>query len=345
MKSKILVLLILGAVVAAGVSSYFGRQNIARALHEKAENEQKKKPFQPVSIVAAPVPLNPEDETQKTVGELNYVAGWSLSSDHDDFGGWSGFTLKEGREIVAINDQGNWLKATFDIEADQPIANARLALFDQSGEAADKVSYDAESLIAIPTGYLVGFEQRHRIVHVDAPNTGTVMPFETGVDFSGMSKNSGIEAMTLVSGNRLLMFAENGRDVHGRTKAWLAGSGNATLLDFMPPENYAPTDAATLPNGDVLLLLRHYSVMTGASARLLHIPAAEIESGVVRGREIAAILPPLSVDNMEGLDVSLQQNGDVRLYLVSDDNFSSRQRTLLMVFDWTPNQSVADNIG
>ena len=46
--------------------------------------------------------------------------------------------------------------------------------------------------------------------------------------------------------------------------------------------------------------------------------------------------PPMSVDNYEGVTVVPKGNGGWRLYLLSDDNFSPTQRTLLLAFDWMP---------
>ena len=43
---------------------------------------------------------------------------------------------------------------------------------------------------------------------------------------------------------------------------------------------------------------------------------------------------PLTVDNFEGLAAVPGQDGAIRFYVISDDNFSSRQRTLLLAFDW-----------
>ncbi|MDB5421700.1 MAG: hypothetical protein JWR59_1647, partial [Brevundimonas sp.] len=45
---------------------------------------------------------------------------------------------------------------------------------------------------------------------------------------------------------------------------------------------------------------------------------------------------PLTVDNFEGLAAVPKPDGGVRFYLISDDNFSSAQRTLLLAFDWKP---------
>ena len=45
---------------------------------------------------------------------------------------------------------------------------------------------------------------------------------------------------------------------------------------------------------------------------------------------------PLTVDNFEGVAGLPRPDGSVRFYLISDDNFSPAERTLLLAFDWTP---------
>ncbi|MBT3627577.1 MAG: esterase-like activity of phytase family protein, partial [Rhodospirillaceae bacterium] len=46
--------------------------------------------------------------------------------------------------------------------------------------------------------------------------------------------------------------------------------------------------------------------------------------------------PPLTVDNMEGIAVRRDGAGHTLVYLVSDDNFSVLQRTLLLMFELKP---------
>ena len=41
----------------------------------------------------------------------------------------------------------------------------------------------------------------------------------------------------------------------------------------------------------------------------------------------------LTIDNYEGLAAHKLPDGRVRLYVISDNNFSKSQRTLFMVFD------------
>ena len=49
--------------------------------------------------------------------------------------------------------------------------------------------------------------------------------------------------------------------------------------------------------------------------------------------ELALLTPPLPVDNFEAISAVRMANGVTRLYILSDNNFSSRQRTLLYAFD------------
>jgi len=316
--------------MAAGVSSYVGRGWAVRAI----ENG----PFVAV-IKAEKIALHTEDPTVSRVGALSYVAGWALTSESDDFGGWSGMALgAQAKSLTAINDKGDWLEAKIDIIAQNPLSEGLLYPFEEGARGKDKTDYDAESLVRTDTGFLVGFEQNHRILEVDTiggANRSAI--YNQFTDLSALSSNGGLEAMTRLSDGRLLMFAEHGLDQQSTLTAWIADDKGAAVRRFLPPENYSPTDAATLPNGDVLLLMRHYSTLDGVSAKVLHIPAATINGkGVIQGTELAHLAPPYAVDNMEALDVQALPDGTVRLYMMSDDNFSMRQQTLLLVFDWKP---------
>jgi hypothetical protein len=51
---------------------------------------------------------------------------------------------------------------------------------------------------------------------------------------------------------------------------------------------------------------------------------------------IGVLEPPMNLDNFEAIAVAAGENEGVRIYLISDDNFSVNQRTLLLAFDWTP---------
>ena len=53
----------------------------------------------------------------------------------------------------------------------------------------------------------------------------------------------------------------------------------------------------------------------------------------VQAEQLAVIAPPMPIDNFEAVSAARAPDGTVRLYILSDDNFSKRQRTLLFAFD------------
>ena len=51
------------------------------------------------------------------------------------------------------------------------------------------------------------------------------------------------------------------------------------------------------------------------------------------GEELARLEPPLTIDNFEGIAITRGAGSGARLYIVSDDNYSILQRTLLLMFE------------
>ncbi|MEL7219265.1 MAG: peptidylprolyl isomerase, partial [Pseudomonadota bacterium] len=87
-----------------------------------------------------------------------------------------------------------------------------------------------------------------------------------------------------------------------------------------------PTDATCTLNGTCYVLFRSYRPDYGNRAAILELsPRNETKL-------LAEFAPPLTVDNFEGIAVR-QHFGKTFLYLASDNNFSNRQRNLLMKFE------------
>ena len=62
-----------------------------------------------------------------------------------------------------------------------------------------------------------------------------------------------------------------------------------------------------------------------------------VPGAVLDGEILARFIPPITVDNMEGIATRQGENGETLIYLVSDDNFSPLlQRTLLLMFELAP---------
>jgi hypothetical protein len=85
-----------------------------------------------------------------------------------------------------------------------------------------------------------------------------------------------------------------------------------------------------------MLLERRFSWTTGVAVRLRRVPLDTLAVGaVIDGKQILTADMGYQIDNLEGLGVHRGSNGEVVLTMVSDDNFSLLQRTILLQFALT----------
>jgi len=93
------------------------------------------------------------------------------------------------------------------------------------------------------------------------------------------------------------------------------------------------TDGAFLPDGDLLLLERSFSMAGGVRMRLRRIYGESVEKGAVAdGPVLMEADMGYQIDNMEGLDVWTRDDGALMVSLISDDNHSILQRNLYLEF-------------
>ena len=121
----------------------------------------------------------------------------------------------------------------------------------------------------------------------------------------------------------------------GRAVGWISDAEGWSPLTYVLNDGFVVTDLATLPEGDVLVLERRYTMRIGIAARVRRIPAGVIAPGAeLAGETIAEFRPPLVLDNMEGISARRDPSlGRTLIYMISDDNYSALQRTLLLLFE------------
>ncbi|MFO1155469.1 MAG: esterase-like activity of phytase family protein [Rhodospirillales bacterium] len=189
---------------------------------------------------------------------------------------------------------------------------------------------DAESLVRDTDGTLViGFEGDHRIVRYPpggaAPSLVAPPP---GLQRAPV--NSGLETLVRLRDGRLLAITE-GLKVEGGVRGWIGGGKDGWQpFVWATSGGFVPTDATQLPSGELLVLERRFPPV-GARLRLL--PATSIKPGeILDGTQIARLEGSLQLDNMEGIDARRGPAGETLIWLISDDNYSFLQRTLLLLF-------------
>ena len=294
-----------------------------------------------IQLSARPVALDPEDRARQHVGDLRFLGGLDLRSDAAAFGGLSGLSVSADGRLAAVTDRGHWFTARIVRNAAGRLVDLTDGemgpLRDAQGRPLTGEWRDAESLERLPDGdWLVSFEREHRVWRYPREAgglQGRPVPFPAPEAIARAPANGGVEALARLPDGRILMLAQGLKREGGARAGWLVSAGAVEPLGYRTAPNFLPTDAATLPNGDVLVLTRHFTVLGGARVRLERVPAAAIEAGAtLRGTLVARFRHPLTVDNFEGVAVAEDADGETLVYILSDDNFNFFQRTLLLLF-------------
>lgn len=131
----------------------------------------------------------------------------------------------------------------------------------------------------------------------------------------------------------LIAFSERSLDRAGNLRAFLIGGRKGGVFTIRRSDDFDISDAALLPSGNVLILERRFSWARGVAIRLRRIALSSIALGsVVDGPVLFFADLGYEIDNMEALGVHHLASGETILTMLSDDNFSPLQRTLLLQF-------------
>jgi hypothetical protein len=297
-----------------------------------------------IDVAAKPAAISAKSGIGAHYGALIFRGGVELKSANPLFGGWSGLEVDADGRFIAISDQGSFLSGSIDTnEAGDlvGVSDAKIGLMrDEKGQPLDgKEWQDAEDIALLHDGrYAVSFERHHRILIYDLAKNGTTGAAERGPPVpQDMAENEGIEALVQAPDGDLIAGREYSATHKAPTqffKLKLDGSGTV-LGPAQVRRDYALVSLRLLPDGDYIALERFYFPMLGTRTALMRYKADGLAAAKphLDGPELANLKKPLAVDNFEGLAVVPRKDGGARLYIISDDNFSASQRTLLYAFD------------
>ncbi len=283
------------------------------------------------------------DPSRSTFGDLEYRGGLILASSNENFGGISALRVQtDGAWFLAASDRGFWLHGRIAYDGDRPagIADAEMKPFlDPNGKPPGR--WDVES-IAEDGGILyAGIERINSIVRFDYGRLGFLapaQPIEVPAAIKKWPGNQGIEALVFVPkehplGGTLIALSEQALDESGNSQAFLIGGPVPGMFTVKRSNGYDVSDAALLPCGELLVLERKYSFQYQASMRIRRVSLDEIKPGaLVDGPVLLEADKNFQIDNMEAISVHRASSGEIILTLMSDDNFSSAQRTILLQF-------------
>ncbi|WP_170937024.1 MULTISPECIES: esterase-like activity of phytase family protein [Rhodomicrobium] len=328
--------LVIGGIIAAAAAQ---KADIA-ALRPQA-----------ITVSAKPFDFDRANPEQKTFGRLEWRGGLILSSSSEFFGGYSDIALSaDGEKLLMISDAGSWLSATIEHKDGRlsGLGDARIGPIPQKdGRPLQRTrDRDSESLVALRPGgiegrYLIGFEGRHRIEEyvfekgaMRGPVGGIALPDQ----LKRMSRNAGLEGMTMLRGGdhagAVVAFAERKLTRDGDHTGAMTLAGKSKPLFLKRHGEFDVVSLAGLKDGSLLILERSFIRATlKLDTRLRLIEARDIRPGaMLEGEVLLEAGRSYMIDNFEGVTATEGENGETLITLISDDNFSFFQSTLLAQF-------------
>lgn len=301
-----------------------------------------------VSVV--PITFDPYDPKKTKFGKLTFRGGLNMFARSAHFGGYSAIALDQsGTTLLAVSDGGSWMRARLDHDGRRlnGLSDVTLGpILDRDGKPVRSVArQDAEGLALIAGDTrngtaLVSFERDHRMMRYPftperfgPPNGEVPLPKAA----RSMGDNLGLEAIATIRAGRMkgtvVAFSERLKDRNGNLIGWLIGGRAPGTIVVRQLSGFDITGAAGLPDGGLLLLERRFRYSEGVKMRIRRIKAADLRRGkLITGEVLLEASDILNIDNMEGIAVHRARDGATVMTLMSDDNFSAFQRSLIMQF-------------
>ena len=300
-----------------------------------------------IEVKARTIPsFDRRDRDRVRFGALEYRSGLVLTSSFSRFGGLSGLRLDaKGERFISFSDRGHWFtgRIVYDGRAMVGLADVETApmLGPDGKPIIERGWYDSESIALDGSLVYIGLERVNKVLRFDFSKgftraRGEVVALPKAA--SRLPNNKGLEALVFVPKGQplagtLIAISERGLDAKGNLIAFLVGGPSPGQFSVRRTEDFDVSDAVLLPGGDLLILERKFSWLSGIGIRIRRIPLKSVTPGaVIDGPSIFEANLGYEVDNMEGIDAHLTVEGETVLTMVSDDNFSMIQRTLLLQF-------------
>lgn len=293
-------------------------------------------PVDDLRLRFVPVELPPEVVRRDLLGAFALEGAWEMTSPHRHFGGFSALVPLDRGQLLAISDRGYFLCFAPPGGAAASEPRLRTVLPDPEWQSWSR---DAESAaIEWAGGWIwIGWESTNRITR-HALRTGRWTEVRPPA-MRSWGHNSGAEAMARLDDGRFVVLRE-------AKMGWTEAYRHAALLfpddpvsgaepvhfTLLAPRGFKPTDMAPLPDGRVLILMRKlvWPVPARFTGRIAVADPAMIRADEPwPARIVARLERPLPLDNFEGLAIVPREDGRVTVWLLSDDNGSAFQRTLL----------------
>lgn len=299
-----------------------------------------------IDIDAKPVPAFEIAQPGRTrFGALDYLGGLILRAEAPRFGGLSALSWDRNGALLAVTDHGWWLRATLVTENGRPVrlTDAEMApVIGPDGKPTGRTKrFDSESLAVHDGIAWVGLERVHEVLRFDIGRDGLAargQNIPVPREAKSFPSNQSLEALCYAAHGpargMLITIAERARKGDNLpTRGFILQGAAKGAFDVKRSDGFDITDCAFTPDGDLILLERRFGWFSGLAMRMRKIDPRTIKPDATLDGTILIEADRSSViDNMEGLAIHKNEKGETILTLISDDNFSMLQQTVLLQF-------------
>ncbi|KGJ03347.1 hypothetical protein SAMN04487972_12214 [Paracoccus halophilus] len=286
-------------------------------------------------LLAGPFSACAAEPAPARATRATYVATHIWRMDDQTFGGFSGIEIgDDGRDFIVISDRAEirWGSILRDAEGRITAMEAagRALLRDENGDPlpADWQG-DSEGLARAADGTLwISFEGTARIARYATPDSPGE-PLPRPPEFDDLQRNSSFEALAIAADGTLLTLPERSGRLTRPFPVWRWRDGAWDQpFAITRSGDWLPVGADIGPDGRLYLLERDFRGLLGFRSRVRRFDLSE--TGVTN-EAVLLESGPLQYDNLEGISV-WSDGKDIRITLISDDNFRMFQRTELVEY-------------
>ena len=267
--------------------------------------------------------------------QLEQVGFLNIDRNEKDYGGFSGLVImNEGTKALVVTDKSFFFVLELRRDASDNLIGYSVIrkgrILSSKGEHLNGRNTDSESIVIDKNdNYYISFESNHRIMmHTKVEGKGVFIPKHPM--FRKLFVNKGIEALAIDNDDRLIAIPEKPPLGMSDIPIFRLRNNKWEIIKYVKiKDDFLVTDAEILPQGLLLVLERKFSWTQGFKTRFRLISLDKFDN-----------TEPITVftstanqfDNLEGVTLWRDKNGEMRILTVSDDNFHPLQQSEIREF-------------
>lgn len=262
---------------------------------------------------------------------------WEDAGDlitEEAFGGFSALAVTDGgQRLIAISDTAHLVHAEIERENGRILSvtadQAADWIYSPAGSRLSGFKGDSEGIALHPEGgFYISYERITRVAFHKEPSANSVI-LPRPLAFEKLPRNNSLEALAIDAQCRLYTFPEDARDAEGNIPVY-RWDGTEWSQPFALPKRgfFSVVSAEVGPDGRLYVLERRFR-MIGFQSRLRR---WDLTDNGVSNEKVLFKSWVGGHDNLEGLSVWRNAEGQLIATLISDDNFLSVQKTELVEY-------------